>query len=70
MGIHISLGILVWGYTKHGDTHITVTPAVHRDLVPSGKYVSIYIVGNGIFRVFFCTKLYENCLILRNYEIT
>ena len=26
MGIHISLGILVWGYTKHGDTHITVTP--------------------------------------------
>ena len=25
MGIHISLGILVWGYTKHGDTHITVT---------------------------------------------
>ena len=27
MGIHISLGILVWGYTKHGDTHITVTPA-------------------------------------------
>ena len=28
MGIHISLGILVWGYTKHGDTHITVTAAV------------------------------------------
>ena len=28
MGIHISLGILVWGYTKHGDTHITVTPAL------------------------------------------
>jgi hypothetical protein len=27
MGIHMSLGILVWGYTKHGDTHITVTPA-------------------------------------------
>ena len=27
MGIHISLVILVWGYTKHGDTHITVTPA-------------------------------------------
>ena len=26
MGIHISLVILVWGYTKHGDTHITVTP--------------------------------------------
>jgi hypothetical protein len=25
MGIHISLGILVWGYTKHRDTHITVT---------------------------------------------
>jgi hypothetical protein len=27
MGIHISLVILVWGYTKHGDTRITVTPA-------------------------------------------
>ena len=26
-GIHISLGICVWGYTYHGDTHITVTPA-------------------------------------------
>ena len=25
-GIHISLGICVWGYTYHGDTHITVTP--------------------------------------------
>ena len=24
-GIHISLGICVWGYTYHGDTHITVT---------------------------------------------
>ena len=23
-GIHISLGICVWGYTYHGDTHITV----------------------------------------------
>ena len=33
MGIHISLGILVWGYTKHGDTHITVTAGVmeHRE---------------------------------------
>jgi hypothetical protein len=29
MGIHISLVILVWGYTKHGDTHITVTPATY-----------------------------------------
>ena len=27
MGIHISLVILVGPYTKHGDTHITVTPA-------------------------------------------
>ena len=26
-GIHISLGICVCGYTYHGDTHITVTPA-------------------------------------------
>ena len=26
-GIHISLGICVRGYTYHGDTHITVTPA-------------------------------------------
>ena len=26
-GIHISLVICVWGYTSHGDTHITVTPA-------------------------------------------
>ena len=25
-GIHISVGISVWGYTYHGDTHITVTP--------------------------------------------
>ena len=25
-GIHISLGICVWGYTYHGDIHITVTP--------------------------------------------
>ena len=25
-GIHISLGICLWGYTYHGDTHITVTP--------------------------------------------
>ena len=24
-GIHISLGICVWGHTYHGDTHITVT---------------------------------------------
>ena len=24
-GIHISLGICVWGYTYQGDTHITVT---------------------------------------------
>ena len=24
-GIHISLRICVWGYTYHGDTHITVT---------------------------------------------
>jgi hypothetical protein len=23
-----SLGILVWGYTKHGDAHITVTPVL------------------------------------------
>jgi hypothetical protein len=30
MGIHISLGILVWGYTKHGDTHITVTPDISK----------------------------------------
>ena len=27
-GIHISLGICVWGYTYHGDTHITVTPVI------------------------------------------
>ena len=25
-GIHISLVICVWGYTYHGDTHVTVTP--------------------------------------------
>ena len=25
-GIPISLGIWVWGYPKHGDTQITVTP--------------------------------------------
>ena len=28
MGIHISLGICLWGYTYHGDTHITVTAEV------------------------------------------
>ena len=27
--IHISLGICVRGYTYHGDTHITVTPAMN-----------------------------------------
>jgi len=27
-GIHISLVICVRGYTYHGDTHITVTPAL------------------------------------------
>ena len=27
-GIHISLVICVWGYTYHGDTHITVTPVL------------------------------------------
>ena len=26
-GIHISLVICVWGYTYHGNTHITVTPS-------------------------------------------
>ena len=30
-GIHISLGICVWGYTYHGDTHITVTPGLSRN---------------------------------------
>ena len=30
-GIHISLGICVWGYTYHGDTHITVTPDMLRE---------------------------------------
>ena len=35
MGIHISLGILVWGYTKHGDTHITVTAAYATGPAPS-----------------------------------
>ena len=27
-GIQISLVICVWGYRYHGDTHITVTPAL------------------------------------------
>ena len=29
-GIHISLGICVWGYTYHGDTHITVTKGLKK----------------------------------------
>ena len=36
-GIHISLVICVWGYTYHGDTHITVTPVFNllRAALPS-----------------------------------
>ena len=30
LGIHISLVICVWGYTYHGDTHITVTAVITR----------------------------------------
>ena len=33
LGIHISLVICVWGYTYHGDTHITVTPVLRYDHV-------------------------------------
>ena len=45
-GIHISLGICVWGYTYHGDTHITVTPgiifsakALFKGLIFGGAYM-------------------------------
>ena len=36
-GIHISLGICVWGYTYHGDTHITVTPACRSRAFPTAE---------------------------------
>ena len=36
-GIHISLGICVWGYTYHGDTHITVTPKTLLRLLTSAR---------------------------------
>ena len=46
--IHISLGISVWGYTYHGDTHITVTsgPMLSGEDMPSRKKYGIAFINH------------------------
>ena len=60
MGIHISLGILVWGYTKHGDTHITVTPVYILKPVYISILVYVFTVSSIIFlkEVLIFNKIY------------
>ena len=49
-GIHISLGICVWGYTYHGDTHITVPASAWKNnmaalSVEKGPLFKVILLG-------------------------
>ena len=58
-GIHISLGICVRGYTYHGDTHITVTPApsAPRDFTLLLHH-SDYVISSKVFNLIHASQMF------------